>query len=132
MDQRSLVIDQIDAGADLVKRFDKHTSVKVAFWLNPTEDGQWQLYIASEEINDTNFDLGYGEVLRLTQEMQNPNIDPFQVKLIGAEDPLARDVLEIQQRFPAKIPTHYNGPTLGGVSIEAAYFYAMPIAAPST
>ncbi len=47
------------------------------FWLNPSADGKWELNIATPEIDAGHFDHGYGEVLRLVQEMGTPYIDPF-------------------------------------------------------
>lgn len=123
MDQNSLVSDQMDAGARFLSEFDKYAPVKAAFWLKTSESNHWYLYIASDEINDTNYDLGYGEVIRLAGKMQDPNFDPFQVKLVGTDDPMARAVLEIQRRYAGKVPTRYRGYQLGGVSIEEAYLY---------
>ena len=131
MDQSTLVTEEIDAGADLVNRFDPYLPVKVAFWLRPTDESHWSLYIASDRIDDTNLDLGYAEVLRLAGEMHTPYLDPFQVKLIPADDPLARAVLDVHQRYPGRIPIRYNGPSLGGLSIDGAYLYPLPIAVPA-
>lgn len=127
MDQNSLVNEQIDAGAELVLRFDKSRPVNAAFWLKLPDDFQWYLYLASDQIDDTNVDLGYGEIVRLVKEMQDPYLDPFQVKLIPTNHPLARAVLDVYKRYPAKIPTRYNQPTLGDRSIDGAYLYALPI-----
>ena len=65
MDQGPLVTAQIDAGAELCGEFDKYEPVKIAFWLKASDEEQRYFYIASERIDDTNFDLAYGEVLRL-------------------------------------------------------------------
>jgi len=65
-------------------------AVDAAFWIKSVDDGRWTLYIASHKIDEKTFDLGYGEVLRLAQEMKNPYIDPFRVRLVPAADPLAR------------------------------------------
>src|SRR5438046_2269214 len=109
MDQRPLVNEQIDAGAELASRFDKYVPVKTAFWLKPSEESPWSLYIASDQINDTNRALGYSEVLRIAREMHNPYLDPFQVKLIPADDPLAGAVLAFHARYPGRSATHYTG-----------------------
>src|SRR5947207_15032852 len=102
MDQGPLVIEEIDAGAELVREFDKYKPIKVAFWLKASDDEHRYLYIASEQINDTNVGVAYREVLRLANQMQSPYLDPFRVKLISAEDPLANAAAEINRRFPGR------------------------------
>ena len=89
MDQDSLVIEETDAGAELVRRFHSYMPVEAAFWIRPVDDGRWTLCIVSKEIDEKTYDLGYGEVLRLVQEMKTPYIDPFQVRLLRGDDPLA-------------------------------------------
>jgi len=131
MDQGPLVIQQIDAGARFIHEFAKYTSVQAAFWLKATEDNQWFLYVAGDQINDSNFDMAYGEVLRITAKAPDPWLDPFQVKVIGTDDPLAKAVIEIQKKYPGKIPTRYHGHQLGGLSVEEVYIYPLPITVPS-
>lgn len=127
MDQGPLVSEQIDAGARLISEFRKYKPVVAAFWLKASEDGQWFLYLASDKINDTNFDVAYGEVLRLTAMSQDPWLDPFQVKVVGADDPVARAILELQRKYPGKNPTRYHGRPFGGLSVEEAYVYPIPV-----
>ena len=52
-------------------------TVEAAFWIKSVDDGRWTLCIVSSKIDERTFDLGYGEVLRLAQEMKNPYVDPF-------------------------------------------------------
>jgi hypothetical protein len=132
MDQNTLVAAEVDAGAELVARFDKYMPVSVAFWLKPTENSPWSLYIASERMDDTTLDRGYGEVLRLAGEMQTPYLDPFQVKLTRADDPLVRAVLDIHRRYPGRLPIRYGGTSLGGLSVDGVYVYPLAVTAPST
>jgi hypothetical protein len=39
MDKNALLIEEIDAGAELIQRFQQYMPVEAAFWLNPSEDG---------------------------------------------------------------------------------------------
>src|SRR4051794_30218911 len=105
MDQNSLVIEEIDTGAEFVSLFDKKVPVKAAFWGKPAEAGQWYLYIASDQIDDRGVDQAYREVQRLAKEHPSPYLDPFQVKLIPASDPLAQAALEIHRRYPGRMST---------------------------
>ena len=121
MDQNALVID---AGYELIRRFHKCVPVKAAFWVKPIDSEQWDLYIASEKIDDANLRSRYSEVLEVVRDVQNPNLDPFQVKLVSADDPIAREVVAIQQRSPVRnIPISYHGTVLGDINIEGGYFY---------
>ena len=123
MGQELLVNEQIAAGDAFVRDFNDYRCVAVACWINPAESDNLFLYVASDEIDDSNFDVAYGEVLRRLSGRRNPWLDPFQIKLINSADPIARDAIEIRDRYPAKIATRYNGPSIGGTSIDGAYIY---------
>ncbi len=60
MDQKTLVIEEIDAAEELIRRFDRFMPVETAFWLNPMDEGRWLLYIASVKLNASNLRVGYG------------------------------------------------------------------------
>jgi hypothetical protein len=125
MGQATLVIDEgeKDAGAELIDRMSERWPVKLAFWLKPADGDQWFLHIVAEGIDDSNIKQGYEEVLRLALEMRTPYLDPFQVKLIKGEGPLARAVMQVHQRYSGRVAINYSGSYLGGMSIEGAYLY---------
>ncbi len=120
----SLVREETDAGAELVREFDKDRPVAAAFWVKASDEEQRYLYIASERIDDTNVGLAYREVLRLTGELDSPYLDPFRVKVISATDPLARAAMEIHRRFPGSMPTCFGGRSFGGICVDDVYIYA--------
>jgi hypothetical protein len=128
MDQGSLVIEQIDAGSKFLSAFRQYAPVQSAFWVKDAEDGSWSLYVASDQITDENFDVGYGEVLRIAGELHDPWFDPFQVKLIGTDHSMAKAALALLQRYPGRVATRFNGPTFGGVGVEGVYIYPQPVA----
>ncbi|MFT5322985.1 MAG: hypothetical protein ACI8P0_000830 [Planctomycetaceae bacterium] len=132
MGQESLVNEQIDAGEDFAREFSDYVPVDVAFWINnPADSEGWFLYLASSGINDDNFDVAYGEVLRRVGNNRKQWLDAFQVKLLNGADPLATGVIEIRNRYPLKIATQYNGSSIAGIAIDGAYIYP-PITAPSS
>src|SRR2546425_13369387 len=100
MDQGPLVTEQIDAGAKLINEFDKYKPVQAAFWVKESVDGQWYLYLASDQIDDSNFDLAYGEILRMLGSGPHLWLDPFQVKVIGVEDQMTKAVLDLMHKYP--------------------------------
>lgn len=131
MDQDALVNEQIDAAREFIEAFSRQVPqypVKVAFWLKADEDPRWWLYIASEAIEDVNIDSAYQEVFIVAGTFDNPNFDPFRVKLISAKSALARAAIEVQERRRARIPTRFLGHSFGGISVEQVYIYP-PIAA---
>lgn len=130
MDQGPLVTEQIDAGAELVRQFEQYKPVKAAFWLKASEDARPYLYVASDEIDETNFVLAYGEVVRLLNRMRNPYLDFFRVKVIRGDDPLAQAAVEYHQRFPGRMATRIRESSFGGVFADEAYIYPSPVPAP--
>jgi hypothetical protein len=132
MDRESLVIEEADAGSELVRRFHSSMPVEAAFWIKSVDDGRWTLYIASNRIDEKTFDHGYGEVLRLAQEMNNPYIDPFQVKLVRADDPLALAAREIHRRYPGNLATRFGGKEFGGMAVEGVYIYPASVVKPTS
>ncbi|MEI8374788.1 MAG: hypothetical protein WCJ35_18345 [Planctomycetota bacterium] len=131
MDQGPLVMQQIDAGARFVREFAKYTPLQSAFWLKGTADNEWYLYVAGDQINDSNFAVAYGEVTRITTKIPDPWLDPFQIKVVGASKPVAKAVLQIQEQYPGMLPTRYHGPPLGGLCIEEVYIYPLSISVPA-
>lgn len=129
MDQGPLVMEEIEAGADLVREFDNHEPVKAAFWLKANDEQNRFLYIASDGISAANLDVAYGEILRVVAQQQSPYLDPFRVKLIGTNHPLAQAAMDVHQRFPGRMATRQGGGTFGGESVDDVYIYPLPLPA---
>lgn len=123
MGEELLVNERIDAGAEFVRDLNEYVSVSVACWVIPADSDNVFLYIASDQINDSNVDVAYGEVLRRLGRKKSPWLDPFQVKLVNSSDPVARDAIQIRDRYPAPLPTRFGGSSIGGISIDGAYIY---------
>ena len=116
-------MEEIEAGARLAREFSRYASVKVAFWLKASDEDHRYLYLASDQIDDTNFDLAYGEVARLAKKYRSPFFDPFRVKVIGGNVPLAQAAEDINKQFPAQIPTRLRGQMFGGIFVDDVYIY---------
>lgn len=128
MGEELLVTERIDAGAEFVRDFNDYVPVSVAFWVVPAESEDVFLYVASDDIDDRNFDVAYGEVLRKLSGKRSQWLDPFQIKVVNSSDPIAQDAMRIRDRYPAPLVTRYGGSSLGGTSIGGACIYP-PIAA---
>lgn len=129
MDKSPLVTEQLSAGEWLIREFSKTIPVQAAFWLRERDSDEWYFYLASDQINDSNFDHAYGEVLRIVRPLQSLWIDPFQVKVIGLDSPVAKAALDVMRKFPGRIPTRYHGRHFGNLSVDEAYIYALPLPA---
>lgn len=123
MDQGPLVNDQIEAARGFIERFEDYVPVRAAFWLKPAEDGHWFLHVASDEIDDTNFRVAYGEVLRVAAAMPEPKLDPFRVKLVVRNESLVRAVEDLQRRFRGRTVTHHHDLLLGNLYADEVYLY---------
>ena len=123
MDPHPLVIEQTDAGEELLKKLDRSLQVNAAFWLNPAEEGGWNLYVVSPEIDKGHFDFAYGEVLRVAQMMDSLYLDPFQIRILRVVDPIAQAAIEIQRKYAGNLATRFRGDTFGGISVAEVYIY---------
>ncbi|HET6883670.1 MAG TPA: hypothetical protein VFI31_26185 [Pirellulales bacterium] len=125
MDQATLVEKHIDDGEKLLASLrSSGFDVTAAAWLKASEDGQWFFYIASAQVDRVGLAAAYRTVYLTIQQTQDLWVDPFEIKLIGPNNPIAKDILDILRRYPARIPTRYRGPRLGSIHIDEAYIYA--------
>jgi len=129
MDKSPLVTEQLDAGEWLIREFNRRIPVQAAFWLRERDSDQWYLYLASDQINDFNFDRAYDEVMRIVLPKPHLWLDPFQVKVIGSDTSVAKAAVEVMSKYPGNIPTRYHGRHFGGLSIDEAYIYPLPLPA---
>jgi hypothetical protein len=129
MDYGPLVIEEIEAGEELIREFDKFMPVKAAVWLKEMDAGLRSLYIASDQIDGTTLGQGYGEILRIADAMNTPYLNPFRVKLIGGDHPLAQAVSSLHQRYPGAPAIRLGETFFGNLNTEDVYIYPTPIPA---
>ena len=130
MDQGPLVREKVRAGRKFLSEFQKYRPIRVAFWLK-NDEGEWSLYIASNQITDENFDVAYGEVAQLAKAMRDPDFDAFQVRLIGEDDPIAQAALRVPRLEPTLTPTRMYVASFGGFPAQEVYIYPSSIPAPA-
>ncbi|WP_309379257.1 hypothetical protein [Paludisphaera borealis] len=131
MDQKILVRDEIEAGANFIRTVNEAFPIQAAFWLYDTYEGQWFLYLASDRITDANTRKGYSHVLEAYNESPSLYLDPFQVKLISLKSPLAQEALTTYERYPSTTVKRINGWDFGGLTISGGYLYPPMITAPT-
>jgi hypothetical protein len=128
MDQGPLVSQEIEAGMRFLEEFNKCFPVQFAFWLKEESESRC-LYVASEQITDENFDVAYERVARIGMTNPDPWFDIFQVRVIGADDPLAKGVADIYRRYRGRAPIHLYNEVFAGTEAEEIYIYPSPTAA---
>ncbi len=130
MDQSPLVEMQIDDGRKIIEKLrESGFEVRAAWWMMTSEEGQWFLYVASKEVDDLGIAAAYRKVLSVMRSLGQLQVDRFELKLVGHENPITRDVLAILSRHGGQVATRYGEKRLGNVSIEGAYLYRPPVAA---
>ena len=125
MDTDTLVEDRIDDGLRLIRRLAaERFDVSVVCWIRTSEEGNWFLYIASNAVDEKGLAAAYRDVNRVIGSV--PGELKSKVKLVGLENPVAKDVLRIRESYADKsLPIRYSGTPLGDVAIEEAYIYPL-------
>lgn len=88
--------------------------------------------LASPHIHDTNIGEAYGELLRIMQAPRFGSLNPFQVKLLNAADPLPIAAATVQSRYQIPQPIPFHGSSLAETAINGAYIYPATTLAGST
>jgi hypothetical protein len=116
---------QIAGGKALIDAL-RHTGfdVTVSGWTKASEEQDWELYIASKDVDDRGIAESYGTVYATIKANPEFGIDPFDVKLIGRENPIVKDMLDIRGAGVARIAIRSRRPKLGHMSVDETYVYA--------
>ncbi len=126
---KEFVVDkQWDAGEVFLNRLsEKQFPVAVAFWAKQPDSDSWYLFIASDRVEFLGPRGAYGEVMREFPEESRPWFDIFSIKLIGADDPVAKAVAQVRDDSlvsgVAQVMTHHGGPLLGGMAVDDVWIY---------
>ena len=124
MDQATLVERQIDDVPRLIDQLRRDNfDVKAAFWLYTSEADQWFLYLVSDVVDQMGITEAYKAVCRAMRQLPDLWINPFEVKLVGPDDPVAKAVIDFLAKRPTRRPERIRGTRLGNVYIEDAYLY---------
>ena len=123
MDQAPLVIDELEAGVEFIRRLNAYQRVAAACWLRPDEDSDRYLHVAIDGLTDDKMDAAYADVGRVADEMTDHYIDRFRVKVNSTNDRIAKAVLDIYRRYRAPIPTRFKSSDFGGTAVDEVYVY---------
>jgi len=129
MAQAPLVEMQTKEGQTLIDRLThERIGVTAAAWVKESESGDWYFYLATPLVGeDGATKAAYRRVNAVIREMEKEGfrMDPFEKKVIGPNDPIARDMVA-HRGGPARTPTRFRGSRLGDLAVEEAYIYPPP------
>ena len=135
MDSNALVTSLFSSGSRLIGALDRVGSrVLVAAWVKTIQEQRWILYLVSKDLEDKGLVLGYRTLSDTLRSIKNNVISISDVKLIGNDTKITRDLLEAQAHYPVTEPQVSKLTNLGNDPIEIAYVYpsARPDLARST
>ena len=127
MDNGPLVKEEIEAGALLAQEFNRYAPLKAAFWLRASDEEQRYLYLSSDAIDDSNFDLAYGEVGRILKILWLPDLDFFRIKVLSGADPLADAAASLATRYPDSAGRRFGSRPFGDSFVGDGYVYPQPL-----
>ncbi len=127
MDTDILVKNQIDDGQRLLAHLvHNHFDVAGACWAKTSDEERWFLYIASKVVDEQGLSAAYRDAYGVLQAMETSWVSMFEVKLVSPNDPIAKDILEVQRFCTGGNPTRIRTPRLGNVAVEDVYVYLYP------
>ena len=99
MDSDELVDHQINAGARLITQLVRDGfEIKAAFWVKTAEQDIWFLYVATPLVEHKGLAATYRILQASILRLQDIPLSLFDVKLVGADNPITRDVVAILNR----------------------------------
>jgi len=131
MDQIPLVTEQIEAGRKVIERLTANgIPVTAAGWVKESDRWQWYLYLVTPLVGEDGATTpAYRRIIAILRAgPQPPEIDLFQIKAVGPSEPVGQAILDAQ-RHSGRHWGVYGGTSLGGMSVDAAYFYPPLVAA---
>lgn len=128
MDTITLVNELVDDGQRLIDRLNEEDiPTVIACWVKPVEEDRWSLCIATPLVDERGAAKAYREVYRVLRSLGNSLVTDSDINLVGPNDPITRDVLEIKERFRGSLPTRSRRPQLGTLAVEETYVYPAPL-----
>lgn len=124
MDTNLLVENQIADGETLVDRLiAAGVVVRAAFWVKPTDEDRWSLFIATPLFDQVGAIAAYQQVLQVLRTLDEAWISSSDLSLIGENHEWAQAVCDVLREYPNRRATKPGRPTLRGV--DDVYIYPL-------
>src|SRR5262245_44344135 len=109
----TLVDEQIDSGQRLIDQLaEMGFIVRAACWVKPVEEDRWTLYIASPAVDEEGSLAAYRQVLDVLRSLLDVSLDSSNLKLVGENSPVGKELVALQRRFPGWKTLGFSPPTL--------------------
>ena len=133
MAQATLVEMQINEGQRLIDRLvQEGVAVTAAAWVKESESGDWYLYLVTPLVSEGGGKRpAYHRINTVIREMHKEGfgMDPYDKKVIGPHDRIAKDMVANRGGRPGGPPTPFRGSRLGDLAVEETYIYPRPATA---
>lgn len=124
MDQSTLVGNQVEDGRRFVERFAVDGNpVHAAFWVKNADDDLWFLYLATPIVDRDGQPAAYRNVRASLQKLNDTWITSSEIKVVGENNPIVKDVLAIMARRPDRKGTRIGNAVLGSIAVDQGYIY---------
>lgn len=127
MDQEVLVSENFSSGRMLLERLTvEGFDVIAGAWVRESresEEGPWFFYVASKEVDDRGIIEAYRQLSIIMAMLPDLWIDPFGVKLVGADDLVTQALLKVRGQLTGTRPRRIYQGSLGDRPIMDAYVY---------
>jgi hypothetical protein len=126
MDTSTLVSEKINEGRNLARQLiADQVDVKGAAWVKSSLVGDWLFYILTKLVDEKGLREAYEAIRAALKRLPDPWIGMSEIKPIGFENPIARDILAAGAQSSGNRPVPFLGQQLGGVPIDGAYIYPL-------
>jgi hypothetical protein len=124
MDANTLVMEQIDEGERLLLKLNgEGLTVRAASWVKPTEEDRWTLFISAPLVDAKGSTAAYRDVYRVLRTLGGGWVNDSDIKLIGENHPVAREMIDLLHRHPGRSPVRSRRTMLGGMPVDEIYLY---------
>jgi hypothetical protein len=123
-----LLVEKIQDGESLLRHLIRHQfDVAVALWVKITEDGQWNLFIASAAVAPQKPTEALRIVYDALTQVPNCSITPIDIRLLTNTDPIARDAIALRDRSPSREAKRFQRKRLGKLETQELFIYPRPL-----
>lgn len=130
MDTGTLVASKVRDGKSLINQLDSDQigiGVSVAFWVRTSEEGSWNLWIASPAVDPNDRSGALPMVYTALDSIPGCEVTPMEITVVEAANPVARAAAAARDRYPSQELVRYDKGYLGTLRVEEVYIYQLPL-----
>ena len=126
MDSNVLVETKIEDGKRLIRHLIREQfEVQTAFWVKRSEEGSWQLWLASPAVDPQRLGDALSTVFAALTKVPGCTVSATEITLLSDSDPIAREAAILRDRYPSQ--EVFQGKRLGKLATEKLLMYPRPL-----